>query len=83
MRIFERKEQMVVKIHLFIHFLVHIVLGLFHFYPRPLKRFEGIVVVHAVRLSVANVSLSTEHRYGPRVLILHQNVLLVIALIDF
>ena len=36
-----------------------------------------------LRPSVANVSLSTEHSYGPRVLIPHQNVRLVIALIDF
>ena len=31
---------------------------------------------------MANVSLSTEHSYGPRVLIPHQNVCLVISLID-
>ena len=39
--------------------------------------------VHNRRPSVANVSLSTEHSYGPRVHIPHQNVRLVIALIDF
>ena len=37
----------------------------------------------SVRPSVANISLSTEYSYSPRVLIPHQNVRLVIASIYF